>query len=200
MARRGGRRPNRPTASSSEPSPEEQAAAAEADQIRRTSMDKLEQFEVADLSGNSGRRQSAGAGVDMKQLDDAEMYDQTQTQSPPPSAADSSSSKRRKRRKPRRRQSGSEGAAAAAYEYDDRSAASDSALQVLGRLNEGLDDAEGRGSAVDALDNNATMLEQIMSSRSGSEDDGHASPSHSASHLSAALRSHCMRNALLYVS
>ena len=136
MARRGGRRPNRPTASSREPSPEEQAAAAEADQIRRTSMDKLEQFEVADLSGNSGRRQSAGAGVDMKQLDDAEMYGQTQTQSLPPSAAESSSSKWRKRRKPKRSQSGTEGAASAtaAYEYDARNAASDSALQVLGRL------------------------------------------------------------------
>lgn len=147
MARRGGRRPNRPTALSREPSSEEQAAATEADQIRRRSMDRLEQFEVADLSGNSGRRQSDGAGVDMKQLDDAEMYDQAQTQSPPPSVADSSSSKRRKRRKPKRRKSGSEGAAAAAYGYDDRSAASDSALQVLGRLNEGLDDtvaAEGR--------------------------------------------------------
>ena len=191
MARRGGRRPNRPTASSREPSPEEQAAAAEADQIRRTSMDKLEQFEVADLSGNSGRRQSAGAGVDMKQLDDAEMYDQTQTQSLPPSAADSSSSKRRKRRKPKRSQSGSEGAASAtaAYEYDARNAASDSALQVLGRLNEGLDDAvvaEGRGFAVAALDNNETMLEQIMSSQSGSEDDGHVSPQHSAGTQSTA--------------
>ena len=191
MARRGGRRSNRPSASSREPSPEEQAAAAEADQIRRTSMDRLEQFEVADLSGNSGRRQSAGAGVDMKQLDDAEMYDQTQTQSLPPSAADSSSSKRRKRRKPKRSQSGSEGAAsaAAANEYDARHAASDSALQELGRLNEGLDDAvaaEGRGSAVAALDNNETMLEQIMSSQSGSEDDGHVSPQHSAGTQSTA--------------
>jgi hypothetical protein len=168
MARRGGRRPDRP--SPREPSPEEQAAAAEADQVRLESIDRLEQFEVADLSGNSGRRQSAGAGVDMKQLDVAEMYGQTQQMQLPPPPAASSPSKRRKRRTP------------------GRNAPSDSALQVLGRLNEGLDDAvaaEGRGSAVAALDNNEIMLEHIMSSQSG-RDDGHASPLPSAGMQSTA--------------
>ena len=181
MARRGGRRPTKPTPSSRGPSSEEQAAAAEADQRRRKFIDKLEQFEVADLSGNSGRRPSlsAGAGVDMKQLVDAEMYDQTeQQQQSLPSAAAEASSRRRKRRKPKTSQSGSEDVAAAAAAGGGSFAASDSALQVLGGLNEGgIDDAvaaEGRGTAVAALDNNEIMLERIMS-RSGS-DDGHSSP------------------------
>ena len=183
MARRGGRRPTKPTPSSRGASSEEQAAAAEADQRRRKFIDKLEQFEVADLSGNSGRRPSlsAGAGVDMKQLVDAEMYDQTEQQQRSPPSGASSSSRRRKRRKPKTSQSGSEdvaAAAAAAAAGGGSFAASDSALQVLGGLNEGgVDDAvaaEGRGTAVAALDNNEIMLERIMS-RSGS-DDGHSSP------------------------